>query len=118
MSYLARAGFDPQGMPNFFECFFRSTAMAEAAHPAMLVDHPVTSERIAEARNRAEQMERPQHLEDSINFGLIQERAAGTHGCGRLDLRGYYAGRVNMRDPPLAALVRSGPGVRATQSSG
>ncbi|HEV2702093.1 MAG TPA: M48 family metalloprotease [Steroidobacteraceae bacterium] len=104
MTYLARAGFDPLGMPNFFEAFYRRYGYAESHFPRMLVDHPVTSERIAEARNRAAQIERPKHIEDSVNFGLIQERLRVITASDDFDLRAYYAGRVKMRDPPLAAL--------------
>ncbi len=110
MTYLAHAGFDPQGMPNFFEVLFRKYGYGESHMPRMLVDHPVTSERIAEARNRAAQIERPKHVEDSVSFGLIQERLRVLTATDDYDLRGYYAGRVNMRDPPLAARVRTGPG--------
>ena len=104
MTYLARAGFDPLGMPNFFEAFYRRYGYAESHFPRMLVDHPVTSERIAEARNRAAQIDRPKHIEDSVNFGLIQERLRVLTASDDFDLRAYYAGRVNMRDPPLAAV--------------
>jgi beta-barrel assembly-enhancing protease len=104
MTYLARAGFDPLGMPNFFEAFFHRYGYAEQFYPRMLVDHPVTSERIAEARNRAAQLDRPKHIEDSVSFGLIQERLRVLTASDEFDLRSYYAGRANMRDPPLAVL--------------
>jgi beta-barrel assembly-enhancing protease len=102
MTYLARAGFDPLGMPNFFESFYRRYGYAESHMPRMLVDHPVTSERIAESRNRASQIERPKHIEDTVSFGLIQERLRVLTASETFDLPGYYAGRLNMRDPPLA----------------
>jgi beta-barrel assembly-enhancing protease len=104
MTYLARAGFDPLGMPNFFEAFYRRYGYAESHFPRMLIDHPVTSDRIAEARNRAAQLERPKHIEDSVNFGLVQERLRVIMAEDDFDLRGYYAGRVNMRDPPLSVM--------------
>src|SRR5580692_1926930 len=103
MTYLARSGFDPQGMPNFFEVLFRKYGYAEQFYPRMLVDHPVTSERIAEARNRAAQLERPKHIEDSVDFGLVQERLRVLTATDDFDLRGYYAGRVNSASPTLAA---------------
>jgi beta-barrel assembly-enhancing protease len=104
MTFLARSGFDPQGMPNFFEVLFRKYGYGELHMPKMLVDHPVSSERIAEARNRAAQLDRPRHVEESVDFGLIQERIRVLTSAEDYDLRGYYAGRVNMRDPPVAAL--------------
>src|SRR5580704_645601 len=104
MGYLAHAGFDPLGMPNFFEVLSRAYGYGESNVPRMLIDHPVTSDRIAEARNRAAQMERPKHVEDSVSFGLIKERLRVLTATDEFDLRGYYAGRVNMSDPPLAAV--------------
>ena len=104
MTYLARAGFNPLGMPNFFETLSRRYGFGESYIPRMLVDHPVTSDRIAEARARAAQLERPKHVQDSVSFGLIKERLRVLTATEDFDLRGYYAGRVNMRDPPLAAL--------------
>jgi beta-barrel assembly-enhancing protease len=104
MTYLAHAGFDPLGMPNFFEEISREYGYEMSNIPRMLLDHPVTSDRIAEARNRAAQLERPKKVVDSVNFGLIQERIRVLTATEDFDLAGYYAGRVNMRDPPLAAL--------------
>ena len=104
MTFLARSGFDPQGMPNFFELLFRKYGYGELHMPRMLVDHPVTSDRIAEARNRAAQLEKTRHVADSVDFGLVQERIRVLTAAEDYDLRGYYAARVNMRDPPLAAL--------------
>jgi predicted Zn-dependent protease len=104
MTYLARAGFDPNGLPNFFEEFFRRYGYSESHIPRMLVDHPVTSERIAEGRNRAAQLERPKHIVESMDFGLIQERLRVLTATEDFDLRAYYAARTNVRDPPVAVL--------------
>ncbi len=103
MGYLAHAGFDPQGMPNFFAVLSQRYGFAESHVPRMLVDHPVTSDRIAEARNRAAQLDRPRHIEDSVGFGMIQERLRVLTATEDFDLRGYYAGRTNTREPTLAA---------------
>src|SRR5580704_4744778 len=103
MTYLAHAGFDPLGMPDFFEAFYRRYGFGESNIPRMLLDHPVTSERIAEARNRAAQLERPKHIEDSVDFGLVQERLRVLTATDDFDLRGYYANRVKTPHPTLAA---------------
>jgi predicted Zn-dependent protease len=104
MGFLTHAGFDPQGMPNFFEAFYRRYGYSESHIPRMLVDHPVTSERIAEARNRAAQLDRPKHIEDSVAFGMIKERLRVLMATDDFDLRGYYAGRVKRSDPTLDSL--------------
>jgi beta-barrel assembly-enhancing protease len=104
MGYLAHAGFDPLGMPNFFEELTRRYGYGMSFVPRMLMDHPVTSERIAEARNRAAQMDRPKQIIESTDFALIKERLRVLTAADDFDLRGYYVGRVNMHDPPLASL--------------
>lgn len=57
MGLLAQAGFDPDGMPSFFERLYEETRFSggEAAELEFLRTHPVTVSRIADSRNRAEQ---------------------------------------------------------------
>lgn len=56
MSALARAGFDPNGMPSFFERLQMLNRHSETNLPEFLRTHPVTSDRISDARNRAERL--------------------------------------------------------------
>ena len=53
---LAGAGFDPNGMSSFFEKLGRRYGGSSQYVPALLQTHPVTSERVAEARDRARQL--------------------------------------------------------------
>src|SRR5438477_129313 len=50
IGYLAGAGFDANSMASFFETMSRHEGLAASYIPAMLIDHPVTSDRVAEAR--------------------------------------------------------------------
>ncbi len=50
---LAAAGFDPYGMATFFEKLSRRYGSSGEHVPALLRTHPVTTERIGEARSRA-----------------------------------------------------------------
>jgi len=50
---LSAAGFDTRGMATFFEKLARRYGMAREQIPAILQTHPVTTERIAEARERS-----------------------------------------------------------------
>ena len=52
INLMANAGFNPSGMATFFEKLAAETRYATSA-PEMLMSHPVTEKRIAEARNRA-----------------------------------------------------------------
>jgi predicted Zn-dependent protease len=51
---LAQAGFNPEGMPSFFETLAQKTGPLAAQAPEFLRTHPVTVNRIAETRQRAE----------------------------------------------------------------
>jgi predicted Zn-dependent protease len=73
MGFLANAGFDPYGMPTFFWTLQQRSGSAGALIPDLLRTHPVTSERIAETRDRAAQLPRPV-VADSVSYGLIRER--------------------------------------------
>jgi len=73
MQFLASSGFDPQAMPDFFE------RLQKASHDnlqySFLLTHPVTSDRIADSRNRAEQLPRSKRGEVNENYHLIRAKA-------------------------------------------
>lgn len=53
VAVLANAGFDPQGMPDFFETMSRKTSTLMRDVPTFLLTHPVSADRMAETRARA-----------------------------------------------------------------
>jgi len=73
MELLSSAGFDPNGMSSFFEEIGKRYGAQEQYVPALLQSHPVTSERIAEARARARQLP-PTKYSDSVAYGLAKVR--------------------------------------------
>ena len=70
---LGAAGFDPVAMPEFFGTMQQRTGGAGRNIPDLLRSHPVTSERIAETRDRASRMPRPR-TPDSTGYALIRDR--------------------------------------------
>ena len=71
---LADAGFDPNGMASFFEVMSRQQpADLEMRAPEFLRTHPVTTDRVAEARNRARALPRVQS-DDTTNYGIARAR--------------------------------------------
>ena len=50
---LARSGYDPQGMPDFFERLQQKSEYYQGNAPEFLRTHPLTSSRIAESKARA-----------------------------------------------------------------
>jgi len=111
---LAAAGFDPNAMPAFFETMFRRTQLGPDQVPAMLRSHPVTSDRIAESKDRALQYP-PVTAHDSMSYALMKERARvlGTPpGANPLDQ--YNA--VKISDPDSSVAQIYGKGLAELQS--
>ncbi len=69
---LAAADFDPSGMPSFFWTM-QQRAGSGRQIPELLRTHPVTTERIAETRDRAAQLPAGKGT-DSLGYSLIRER--------------------------------------------
>lgn len=88
---VARSGFDPNGMWQFFEVLERQNGSRnEADIPAILRNHPVTNERIAETRSRAALLPPVKH-EDSLSYALMRERIRVLMTPPGEDPRLYYS---------------------------
>ncbi|MEM6710492.1 MAG: M48 family metalloprotease [Pseudomonadota bacterium] len=72
--FLADAGFDPLAMPSFFETMSRESGAAGSQVPEFFRTHPVTSNRIAESRERALQLG-PKRVPSSMQYFIMRERA-------------------------------------------
>jgi beta-barrel assembly-enhancing protease len=90
LGILAHSGYDPEGMPRFFETMSRLAGSSELQVPEMLRTHPVTTTRIAETKERAEQIQiTPQP--DSVSYALTRERLRVLSTPPGEDAREYYA---------------------------
>ncbi|MGN6452768.1 MAG: M48 family metalloprotease [Steroidobacteraceae bacterium] len=93
IGFLAGAGYDPNAMAGFFETMSRHEGLAATYIPAMLIDHPVTTDRVAEAHARAAQF--PTHqVHDSQSYELIRERVRVLTATGDVDLAAQYAQKI------------------------
>lgn len=70
---LARAGYDPTGMADFFSTLNRWVRSQGAGPPEYLRTHPLTVSRVAEARDRAERYPSPASRRDD-RFDFVQAR--------------------------------------------
>jgi beta-barrel assembly-enhancing protease len=70
---LARAGYDPTGMADFFSTLNRWSRSMGAGPPEYLRTHPLTTSRVAEARERARQYSSTPAQGDP-RFDLVQAR--------------------------------------------
>lgn len=102
MQYLSSSGFSPYGLPDAFEMMQQRFGYEEGLIPRFLLDHPVTTDRIADARDRAAHMARPTDLKDSVDYGLIRERLRVLTASETYDIIGYYRKRMESDTPSLA----------------
>ena len=70
---LARAGYDPTGMADFFNTLNQWVRSQGAGPPEYLRTHPLTVSRVAEARDRARQYPNRSRIRDD-QFDFIQAR--------------------------------------------
>ena len=93
---LADAGFDPHGMASFFEVMSRQApADLNMRLPEFLRTHPVTTNRIAEARNRARDLPRVDS-EDSVDYGIARARTRVASFERSEDAVTYYENRTSV----------------------
>ncbi len=70
---LARAGFNPYAMANFFKRLLEQSRY-DSTPPPMLLDHPVTQERIALAEERAKPLATKKDYPSSTKYYLAKAR--------------------------------------------
>jgi beta-barrel assembly-enhancing protease len=86
---MASAGYDPLGMASFFDWMSHSGPEPSRVNAVQfLIDHPIFSDRVAEAKNRAEQIGRIRHT-DSLGYVLMRERLRSLVGNPQAALE-YY----------------------------
>jgi predicted Zn-dependent protease len=89
ISTMASAGYDPLGVASFFDYMSHEGPEPSRINAVQfLIDHPIFSDRVAEARNRADQIGRLRH-EDSLSYRLIRERLRSVAGNPQVALD-YY----------------------------
>lgn len=73
LDILATAGLDPQGMPEMFEIMMRQNRLQGNNMPEYLSTHPLTQNRVADTRNRAEQYPE-KTIRDAQEYHLMRSR--------------------------------------------
>jgi predicted Zn-dependent protease len=118
---LASAGFDTHAMPAFFEKMQRLTRLADdGTVPSYLRTHPVTSERIADALNRAADQPYRQRV-DSVEYRLVRAKLRAEIGQPHEAVEHFsaavrerrYADEAAARYGLASALLRAGQAAEA-----
>jgi predicted Zn-dependent protease len=104
---LAAAGFDPGAMASFFEKMQRYMRIADDGRvPGYLRTHPMSTERIAEAQNRAAGEPYRQRA-DSLEFHLVRAKLRAETGDAR-EAAAHFAALVRDRRYASEPAVRYG----------
>lgn len=95
---LAKSGFDPNGMSNFFERMQQANRynMGESV-PEFLRTHPMTTNRMADAQNRAQKYPIPPARDES-QYKHIKERIRNFTGKPT-SLESYYKNQPSNNNP-------------------
>ena len=96
---LSSAGYDPLGMPDFFETMGKLSGSYANRVPEFLLTHPVSSTRMAETRARAAKLPAGDP-ESSIDYKLARERLRVLTMKSSLDAVRFYENRKKEMDDP------------------
>lgn len=107
---LSAAGFDPMGMPDFFETLARQTGPLASQAPEFLRTHPVTVNRIAETRERAAALPRRAGGADTDGYALARARVRVLTSPTPEKALAYFLG-IQADDPAEAGRVGNGYGI-------
>lgn len=107
ISTLARAGFDPEGMPDFFG-HLADQYRYSSTPPPMLLSHPLPKERLSEARNRADQykkVNKPASSDFHLAKARVIARYASISSTSALD---WFGRRINKASTEIKPTLEYG----------
>ena len=79
LELMEKSGFDPHGMPQFFERLHRSTRVYESGAPIYMRSHPMTVDRMSDMENRTVRIPFKQ-VPSSLDFHLIRAKLNAMQG--------------------------------------
>lgn len=118
---LARAGFDPMAMADFFERLQQMTRVSENNVPEFLQTHPVTQNRIAEARGRARQLMGSGPVEavrNSLNYYLMRAKLRVLTATNPNDIVTYFKTQLAAEGLVVGAKLEGADGKDISFTSG
>lgn len=95
MRYLSLSGYDPAGMPGFFQKLERKNRYAGKSYPEFLRTHPITINRIAEATQRAEQYKQKMvRIKTPLNYHLMKAKLAVLTSSNTNRIEKYFSSKI------------------------
>ncbi len=95
---LARAGFDPNAMPTFFERMLQRMQIQDNSAPEFFRSHPLTTSRIAEAKSRAAQFSADSQKSSSVDFQYFRARAMALYGGRGVQSAQSFIDQANLQE--------------------
>jgi predicted Zn-dependent protease len=95
IGFLIAAGYNPSGLADFFEYTSRSEGLSMSYVPAMLVNHPMFPDRVAEARARAAQLGKEVQVKESETYEFIRERLRVITADPDTDITKQFTARIH-----------------------
>ncbi len=93
---LSEAGYNPRSMVDFFEVLRRRVALNTTEQMEFLRTHPLTNNRISEARNNSSRLANPVGIQDTTDFQLHQMKLRVMHSNNPQNLlRALANGHIN-----------------------
>ncbi len=99
---MARAGYDPNGMVSFFQTLTTASRAWGAGPPEYLRTHPLSTSRVAEAKDRAERLRQRRTLDDSL-FHYVQARLRVQMSRHADDAIDYFQAQLDKNREPESA---------------
>ena len=113
---MMKAGYDPHGMPSFFQRMYQDTRYYGNHIPEYLMTHPLTESRIVAAQSRAASFPYKQ-IPDSSQYHLVHERmkaqsfsspVEASHYFEKVLAKGTYRSREGSMYGYALSLIESG----------
>jgi len=104
---MTAAGFDPQGMPDFFTRLQRAVGISENSVPSYVRTHPLTSERIADMQDRVRHVaprkvpNTPEYEFARVRSRVLQEDSPSDLQNLRASIQSQLSGAPMLRLPAL-----------------
>ncbi len=103
MKILYSSGFDPNAYPTFFEKMQKLALNSGETPPAYLLTHPLTSDRLADAENRAAQYPN-RNVTSSKNYFLMKMRLLSLTFNNSEDAVNYFKNKMSQNNANFAVV--------------
>lgn len=104
---LHASGFDPRAMPSLFARMMRNNRIQGQEVPEYLSTHPLSENRIADSKNRAEQFAR-EHYRDQLEYHISRNIILSDYAESKTKAKNYFQSLINKEKTSSLAAAKFG----------